>query len=28
VLTAEADGNEPLLHFNRSFGRFAEDNRA
>ncbi|MCH8051369.1 MAG: flavin reductase family protein [Chloroflexi bacterium] len=25
VLTADANGNEPLLHFNRSFGRFVED---
>jgi len=28
VLTAESNGNEPLLHYNRSFGRFAEDSRA
>ena len=28
VLTAEANGNEPLLHFNRSFGRFVGDDGA
>jgi flavin reductase ActVB len=28
VLTADANGNEPLLHFNRSFGRFEEDSDA
>ncbi len=28
VLTADVDSSEPLLHFNRSFGRFAEDSDA
>ena len=28
VLSADANGNEPLLHFNRSYGRFVEDSGA